>query len=307
MFTDKLIEKIKAKRNHSVVGLDTRIDFVPQDIREKYYNKYSDKVKSETYAILEFNKIVIDTIKDIVPIVKPQIAFYESYGIEGLYVFKETVNYAKEKGLIIIADVKRGDIGSTAKGYARAYFGGGFVEVNSITVNPYLGRDSIIPFLEYCHSDKGIFVLAKTSNKSSVDIQDLTIENKKVYEIMAEYISTWGKDYKGKYGYSSVGAVVGATYPEVMKELRKIMPKAYFLVPGYGAQGGTAKDVVDCFNEDGLGAVINSSRGIIGAHMKDEYKEKYDEKDFYLAIKDAAIKMRDEINLELNKAGKLLF
>lgn len=305
LFVDKLIEKIKEKKNPTVVGLDPRIEFVPNFIRNKYEEMYENPIGRDTNAILEYNKIIIDTIKDIVPCVKPQIAFYEAYGVEGLKTFEETVKYARENGLIIIADIKRGDIGSTAEGYARAYLKGDFVEVDSITVNPYLGEDSITPFTKYCSSDKGVFILAKTSNKSSKDLQDLTIDNKKIYEIVGEYIDKWGKEYIGNYGYSSVGAVVGATYPEVMEELRNIMKSAYFLVPGYGAQGGTAKDVVNCFNKDGLGAVINSSRGIIAAHLKDEYKNKYSEKEFHLSIREAAIHMRDEINLELEKSGKL--
>lgn len=305
MFVNKLIEKIKEKKNPSVVGLDPRINLVPDYIIEKHNKKYDEKVVAETQAILEYNKIIIDTIKDIVPAIKPQIAFYEAYGIEGLKVFKETVEYGKENGLLIIADIKRGDIGSTAEGYASAYFSGGFVDVDSVTLNPYLGEDSIKSFTNYCNEGKGVFILAKTSNKSSKDLQDLNVENKKIYEIMGELIDKWGEEYVGKYGYSSVGAVVGATYPEEMKSLRKIMDKAYFLVPGYGAQGGTAKDVMDCFNEDGLGAIVNSSRGIIGAHKKEKFGSKYSEEEFHLAIRDAAIDMRDSINEELKKAGKI--
>ncbi len=305
MFVDKLIDKIIEKKNPSVVGLDPRINLVPDYIKEKYYNEFEDKILAETQAILEYNKIIIDAIKDIVPSIKPQIAFYEAYGIEGLKVFKETIEYGKRNGLVIIADVKRGDIGSTAEGYASAFFTDKFVEVDSVTLNPYLGEDSIVPFMNYCKDDKGVFILAKTSNKSSKDLQDLVSDDKKIYEIMGELINKWGSSYIGKYGYSSVGAVVGATYPEEMDVLRKIMNKTYFLVPGYGAQGGTAKDVINCFNDDGLGAVVNSSRGIIGAHKKEEYSSKYGEKEFHLAIRDAAIKMRDSINQELEKAGKL--
>lgn len=310
MFVDKLIEAIKEKKNPTVVGLDPRINLVPGYIKEKYYEKYEDKVKAETQAILEYNKIIIDTIKDIVPCIKPQIAFYEAYGIEGLKVFKETVEYGKENGLIIIADIKRGDIGSTAEGYAKAYFAGGFVDVDSVTLNPYLGEDSIAPFTKYCEEDKGVFILDKTSNKSSKDLQDLEVKGvvdneNKIYHKMGHLINKWGSLYIGKYGYSSVGAVVGATYPEEMKALRRIMDKVFFLVPGYGAQGGTAKDIVESFNDDGLGAVISSSRGIIGAHQKEEYSTKYSEKEFHLAIKEAALDMRDAINEELKKCGKL--
>ncbi len=305
MFVDNLIEKIKEKKNPSVVGLDPRINLVPNFIIEKYEKEYTDKNLAEIKAILEYNKIIIDNIEDIVPCIKPQIAFYESYGIEGLKVFKETVDYAKEKGLLIIADIKRGDIGSTAKAYAKAHLGGGFGDIDSVTLNPYLGEDSIAPFTEYCNENKGVFILAKTSNKSSKDLQDIEIKNKKIYEIMGELINDWGKNYIGKYGYSSVGAVVGATYPEEMKSLRKIMDKSYFLVPGYGAQGGTADDVVNCFNEDGLGAIVNSSRGIIGAHKKEKYKDKYNGKDSHLAVRQAAIDMRDDIVTALKKVNKI--
>ncbi len=309
MFVDKLIEKIKEKKNPTVVGLDPRINLVPNYIKEKHYNQQQDKIKAETKAILEYNKIIIDTIKDIVPCIKPQIAFYEAYGIEGLKVFKETVEYGKDNGLIIIADIKRGDIGSTAEAYAKAYFAGGFVDLDSVTVSPYLGEDSIIPFTDFCSQDKGVFILDKTSNKSSKDLQDLEIistdKENKIYHVMGHLINKWGSSYIGRYGYSSVGAVVGATYPEEMKSLRRIMDKAFFLVPGYGAQGGSAEDVVDAFNDDGLGAVINSSRGIIGAYQKKEYQSKYSEKEFYLAIREAALNMRDDINKELKKCKKL--
>lgn len=301
MFVDKLIENIIAKKNHSVVGLDPRINFVPKHIQEKYENTK----EGQCLAILEFNKIIIDSIKDIVACVKPQIAFYEAYGLQGLEVFAETVKYAKESGLVIIADIKRGDIGSTASAYAKAYFGGGYVDVDSVTLNPYLGIDSIKPFLDYCDKDKGVFILDKTSNKSSGDIQDLESDNKHIYELVGQYINSWGEAYKGKFGYSSVGAVVGATYPKEMKVLREIMSKSYILVPGYGAQGGTAKDIVDCFNEDGLGAVVNSSRGIIAAHTKEENLNKYSEKEFHYCIREAAINMRDSINDELAKHNKI--
>ncbi|WDV47604.1 orotidine-5'-phosphate decarboxylase [Clostridiaceae bacterium M8S5] len=300
MFVDRLIENIILKKNHSVVGLDPRINFVPKYIRKNY----ETSKKGECEAILEFNKIIIDNIKDIVACVKPQIAFYESYGIDGLNTFVKTIEYAKQNGLSIIADIKRGDIGSTAEAYAKAYFEGGFVDVDSVTLNPYLGIDSIKPFLNYCDDKKGVFILDKTSNKSSKDIQDLKVDDKYLYEIVGKYINEWGEANKGRYGYSNVGAVVGATYPREMKVLREIMKSSYILVPGYGAQGGTAKDIIDCFNEDGLGAVINSSRGIIAAHTKEE-NSKYGEKDFGICIREAAIEMRDSINKELEINNKL--
>ncbi|WP_202711246.1 orotidine-5'-phosphate decarboxylase [Sporosalibacterium faouarense] len=305
MFVDKLIDKIIETKNPTVVGLDPRINLVPDFIKKKHFEIQEDKIVAETQAILEYNMIIIDAIKDIIPCIKPQIAFYEAYGLEGLKVFKETIEYAKEMGLMVIADIKRGDIGSTAEGYAKAYFGQGFVDVDSVTLSPYLGEDSINPFINYCDQNKGVFILAKTSNGSSGDIQDLSIRGKSVYEIMGELINKWGADYIGNHGYSSVGAVVGATYPEEMKILRKIMKKSFFLVPGYGAQGGTAEDIIHCFNEDGLGAIINSSRGIIGAHKKNENIDKYNDREFHLAIRDSAIKMRDSINNELKKSKKL--
>ncbi|RKD34349.1 orotidine-5'-phosphate decarboxylase [Thermohalobacter berrensis] len=292
MFIDRLIEKIKEKDNPTVVGLDPRIEFIPVFLRKKY---------GDIEAVYHYNKIIIDTIKDIVPCIKPQIAFYEALGVKGLEIFKRTVEYGRKNGLIVIADIKRGDIGSTAKAYAKAYLEGGFVEVDAVTINPYLGEDSIVPFTDYCNKDKGVFILAKTSNKSSKDLQDLTTKGKRIYETVGHYIEKWGNEYIGNYGYSSVCSVVGATYPKEMKILRKIMKSAYFLVPGYGAQGGTAKDIIHSFNDDGLGAIINSSRGIIAAHTKEEYKKIYKEEDFHLAIRDAAIKMKNDINNELKR------
>ena len=274
---DKLINRIKETNNPTVIGLDPRYDMIPESIR----TKYSEDIEGACKAILEFNKELIDSVYDIVPAVKPQIAFYEMFGEEGIKVFNETCKYAKQKGMIIIADVKRGDIGSTAAGYSNAYLGKtpigkekvSIYDVDFVTVNPYLGIDGVKPFIEDCKEyGKGIFILVKTSNKSSGELQDLKLENgTTIYEKVAELVNSWGEDLVGEYGYSSVGAVVGATYPEMGKVLRKVMPKSYILVPGYGAQGGTADGLKPYFNEDGLGAIVNSSRGIIAAYKQEAY------------------------------------
>ena len=239
---DKLITKIKETNNPTVMGLDPRYDMIPECIRKKY----SSDVEGACRAIVEFNKGLIDSVCDIVPAVKPQIAFYEMFGVEGLKAFAETAKYAKEKGMIVIADIKRGDIGSTAEGYSNAFIGKtpignekvAIYDVDFITVNPYLGIDGVKPFIDDCREyGKGIFILVKTSNKSSGELQDLKLEDgRSVYEKVAELVSSWGEDLVGEYGYSSVGAVVGATYPVQIKELREIMPKTFFLIPGYGAQ-----------------------------------------------------------------------
>lgn len=239
---DKLIAKIKETNNPTVMGLDPRYDMIPESIRAKYSNDIEGACK----AIVEFNKCLIDSVCDIVPAVKPQIAFYEMFGVYGIKAFEETSKYAKEKGMIVIADIKRGDIGSTAEGYSNAFIGKTTIgdkrvsiyDVDFITVNPYLGIDGVKPFIDDCKEyGKGIFILVKTSNKSSGELQDLKLEDgRTIYEKVAELVNYWGEDLVGEYGYSSVGAVVGATYPIQIKELREIMPKTYFLIPGYGAQ-----------------------------------------------------------------------
>lgn len=307
MFIDQLVEKIKEKKSNVVVGLDPRIESIPKCVRDKYFKEYGKTLKAVGKTLLEFNKEIIDNVYDIVPAVKPQIAFYEQYGLEGLKAYMKTCKYAKEKGLMVIGDIKRGDIGSTSEAYANAHLGNVNIEgmihetfsVDSITVNPYMGGDTLESFIKEIHEkDKGMFVLVKTSNKGSGQLQDLEVAGKKIYEVVAELVDELGQEALGKCGYTSIGAVVGATYPEQSKDLRKKMPKTYFLVPGYGAQGGTAEDIIHSFNEDGLGAVINSSRGIIFAYKKDGYtEEKYGE-----AARAEALKMRDAINkaLELN-------
>ncbi|MBQ0059955.1 MAG: orotidine-5'-phosphate decarboxylase [Lachnospiraceae bacterium] len=275
----RLAEEIKKKEAPIVVGLDPMLSYIPDDIVKKAFAERGESLEGAAAAVLEFNKGLLDAVSDLIPAVKPQIAMYEQFGIPGLQAFKETVDYAHEKGLVVIGDVKRGDIGSTSAAYATAHLGtvkvGGqeltpFGE-DIATVNPYLGTDGIKPFLDVCNShDKGIFVLVKTSNPSSGEFQDRIIDGRPLYEWVAEKVNEWGA-LSMDGDYSNVGAVVGATYPEMGAALRKIMPKAYILVPGYGAQGGRGKDLKGFFNEDGLGAIVNSSRGIIAAWKKDDY------------------------------------
>lgn len=300
MSIDLLIDKIKEKNNPSVVGLDPRIDYVPEHIKQKHYKKHGKSLIGAANAILEFNTALIDALYDVIPAVKPQSAYYEMYGIEGLKVLHHTIQYAKSKGLYVITDVKRNDIGSTAQAYASAYLGKTDIEdiqldafgSDCITINPYLGTDGIQPFINACNQyRKSVFVLVKTSNQSSGELQDLTVANETVYEKVADLVQQWGETSIGKSGYSNIGAVVGATYPEQAAALRKRMPKTYFLVPGYGAQGGTAKDVANCFNTDGLGAIVNSSRGIICAYMNQQRSQH----EYAQAAREAALKMKEEI------------
>lgn len=303
---DLLIDKIKEKNNPTVMGLDPRYDMLPECIKLKY----GKDVKSVCEGILEYNKALIDATFDIIPAVKPQIAFYEMFGIEGMKCFKETCKYAKEKGLIVIADIKRGDIGTTAAGYSNAYLGKtlvgnveeSFYDIDWVTVNPYLGIDGVKPFIEDCKKyNKGIFVLVKTSNKSSGELQDLKLEDgKKVYEKVAELVNSWGEELIGEYGYSQVASVVGATYPVQIKELREIMPHSYFLIPGYGAQGGKAEDIALGF-KDGIGGIVNASRSLMCAYKSDRWKDKYKDEEYAKATREEAIRMRDELNLSINK------
>ncbi|MBO4457719.1 MAG: orotidine-5'-phosphate decarboxylase [Butyrivibrio sp.] len=277
----KLIDKIVNTGAPIVVGLDPKLDFVPDSIKKRCFEEKGENLEGVAEAFWQFNKEIIDNIYDVVPAVKPQIAMYEEIGIPGLIAFKKTVDYCKEKGLIVIGDIKRGDIGSTAQSYAVGHLGGvkvgdkvfkGFDE-DFVTVNPYLGSDGVKPFIDICNKeDKGIFVLAKTSNPSSGEFQDRLIDGKPLYEIVGAKIREWGEESTDG-SYSNVGAVVGATYPEMGKVLREIMPHNYILVPGYGAQGGKGKDLVNFFNKDGLGAIVNSSRGIIAAWKSDNYKQ----------------------------------
>ena len=300
---DNLIEKIKETNNPTVMGLDPRYDMIPEVVR----NKYSNDLEGISKAILEYNKELIDNTYDIIPAIKPQLAFYEMFGIEGMKAFKETCKYAKEKGMIVIADAKRGDIGSTAKGYSNAYLGETpigeekievFKNIDFLTINPYLGVDSINPFVEDCIKyDKGIFVLVKTSNPSSGELQDLKLENgKTVYEHVASLVEKWGENVRGKYGYSSVAAVVGATYPEQLKEIREKASHTYFLIPGYGAQGGKAEDIALGFDDKGLGGIVNASRSLMCAYKSDKWKEKYSEEEYGKATRAEALNMKDVLN-----------
>ncbi len=292
MIIDKLIEQIIEKANPTVVGLDPKLDFIPQHIKDKHENVAD--------MFLEFNKAIIDEIYDLVPAVKPQIAMYEEHGIEGLKCYIETVKYAKSKGLVVIGDTKRGDIASTAKSYSKGHLGKDHFEVDFLTVNPYMGQDSIEPFEEeMTENEKGLFLLVKTSNPRSFQIQNLELKDGRlVYEEVAKLTSEWGEKYIGQHGYSSVGAVVGATHKEELEQIRNLIPNVFFLVPGYGAQGGTAEDVALAFDENGLGAIVNSSRGVIAAYKNEKYKE-FNDVNFAKASRQAVIDMRDDLQKAL--------
>lgn len=279
---NQLIDKIVKTNAPIVVGLDPMLSYVPEHIQKKAFEEFGETPKGAAEAIWQYNKAIVDATYDLIPAVKPQIAMYEQFGIDGVMAFQKTVDYCHEKGLVVIGDVKRGDIGSTSAAYATGHLGkvaigsktfSTFAE-DFATVNPYLGTDGIKPFVDVCKEEKkGIFILVKTSNPSSGEFQDRLIDGRPLYEWVGEKVAEWGLDCMGD-SYSYVGAVVGATYPEQGKILRKIMPKTFILVPGYGAQGGKGKDLAYFFNEDGLGAIVNSSRGIIAAYKQDQYKEK---------------------------------
>lgn len=304
---EKLIKKIEEKKAPIVVGLDPTLNFVPEHILSAAYEEKGETLKGAALAIWKFNKGIVDAVCDLVPAVKPQIAMYEQFGIPGIKAFKKTVDYCKKKGLIVIGDVKRGDIGSTSAAYAVGHIGKIQVgekvyapfDEDFVTVNPYLGSDGIKPFIDICdREDKGIFILAKTSNPSSGEFQDRLVDGKPLYELVGEKINEWGRNsMSGEY--SNVGAVVGATYPEMGEALRRIMPHTYILVPGYGAQGGKGKDLKPYFNPDGLGAIVNSSRGIIAAYQKDEYK-KFGAKNYAEASRQAVIDMREDLKEAFN-------
>ena len=299
---DKMIRKIRQTNAPIVVGLDPMLSYIPHHIKREAYEEFGETLEGAAEAIWQFNREIIDKTYDLIPAVKPQIAMYEQFGIEGLKAFKRTIDYAKAKDLIVIGDAKRGDIGSTSAAYAVGHLGkvkvgsnvcSGF-DTDFITVNPYLGTDGVKPFVDECNaSDRGIFVLVKTSNPSSGEFQDRLVDGRPLYELVAEKVVEWGEASMDG-DYSNVGAVVGATYPEMSKILRKLMPKTYFLVPGYGAQGGTAEDLKYCFNEDGLGAIVNSSSGIIAAYKKDAYA-KFGPEHFADASRQAVIDMIADI------------
>lgn len=275
----KLADKIKATHAPICVGLDPMLDYIPEHILKKAFAEYGETLEGAAEAVWQYNKGIIDAVYDLIPSVKPQIAMYEQFGIEGLKVFQKTVDYCHEKDLVVIGDIKRGDIGSTSAAYAAGHLGkvkvGGnfYAPFNEdfVTVNPYLGTDGVKPFIDICKAEKkGLFILVKTSNPSSGEFQDRLIDGRPLYEWVGEKVAEWGADHMGDT-YSYVGAVVGATYPEMGKVLRRIMPKSFILVPGYGAQGGKGADLAHFFNEDGLGAVVNSSRGIIAAYKQQKY------------------------------------
>lgn len=299
----QLIEKIKKTKAPICVGLDPMLNYIPEHILKKSYSEFGETLEGAADAIWQFNKEIVDHTYDLIPSVKPQIAMYEQFGIEGLKSYQKTVDYCQQKGLLVIGDAKRGDIGSTSAAYATGHLGkvqvggktySGF-HTDFLTVNPYLGTDGVKPFVDVCNSeDKGLFVLVKTSNPSSGEFQDRLIDGRPLYELVAEKVVEWG-DTCMDGDYSNVGAVVGATYPEMSRILRKLMPRTYFLVPGYGAQGGTAADLAHCFNEDGLGAVVNSSRGIIAAYRQEKYKQ-FGPEHFAEASRQAVIDMVADIN-----------
>lgn len=300
---NKLIEEIQKKNAPVVVGLDPMLSYIPEHITKKAYGEYGETLEGAAEAVWQYNKGIVDAVYDLIPAVKPQIAMYEQFGIEGLQAFKKTVDYCKEKGLVVIGDIKRGDIGTTSAAYATGHLGKVQVGDNKyslfdedfVTVNPYLGTDGIKPFIDVCKEEKkGIFVLVKTSNKSSGEFQDRFIDGRPLYEIVGEHVAKWGEEHMGN-DYSYVGAVVGATYPEMGKVLRKIMPKSFILVPGYGAQGGKAEDLKPYFNEDGLGAIVNSSRGIIAAYKQEKYSS-FGSENYADASRQAVIDMIEDIN-----------
>ncbi len=303
----RLIEKIVEYQNPTVAGLDPKLAYVPSFIKEKCFEKYGKNLEGAAQALFEFNKALIDALCDIVPAVKPQAAYYEMYGWQGVKALAQTIAYAKEKGMYVITDGKRNDIGTTMEAYAAAHLGATDLEgeeveafsADALTVNGYLGSDGINPLLKICADrDKSVFVLVKTSNPSSGELQDKKIDDKTVYETMGDMCENWGKDLRGASGYSAVGAVVGATYPEMLGELREKLPHTFFLVPGYGAQGGGANDVKFAFDKNGIGAIVNSSRGIMCAWSKEEGSS---EADFAAAARREAIRMRDDIRSVVGK------
>ncbi len=304
---NKLVEKITKTHAPIVVGLDPMLNYVPEHVQKAAFAEYGETLEGAAEAIWQFNKEIIDKTYDLIPAVKPQIAMYEQFGISGMIAYEKTVSYAQEKDLVVIGDIKRGDIGSTSAAYAVGHLGkvkvgnntfSGFHE-DFATVNPYLGSDGVKPFIDVCKEEKkGLFILVKTSNPSSGEFQDQLIDGKPLYELVGEKVAAWGEEHMGdKYSY--IGAVVGATYPEMGKVLRKVMPKSFILVPGYGAQGGQGKDLVHFFDEDGLGAIVNSSRGIIAAYKQEAYA-KFGAENFGDASRAAVEAMIADIDGALN-------
>ncbi len=316
---DKLIEKIQKTGAPIVVGLDPMMKFVPDHIKKTAFTQKGETLEGAAEAVWLYNKEIINKTYDLIPAVKPQIAMYEQFGIPGLCAFERTVAYCKEKGLVVIGDIKRGDIGSTSAAYAAAHLGkvqvgsslcAGFDE-DFVTVNPYLGSDGVQPFIDVCREEqKGIFVLVKTSNPSSGEFQDrmvstggITFSEQALYELVGMKVEEWGGQLMGRKGYSSVGAVVGATYPEQGKVLRKVMPHAFILVPGYGAQGASGKDLIHFFDENRLGAIVNSSRGIIAAYQNEKYSA-FGAENFADASRQAVLDMIADIDQAFANAGR---
>ena len=304
---NKLVANIKKTNAPIVVGLDPMLNYIPEHVQKKAFAEFGETLEGAAEAIWQFNKEIVDKTYDLIPAVKPQIAMYEQFGIPGLEAFKKTVDYCKEKGLVVIGDIKRGDIGSTTAAYAVGHIGHVLVGSKSyapfdedfVTVNPYLGSDGVNPFIDICKEEnKGLFILVKTSNPSSGEFQDQLVDGRPLYELVGEKVAAWGEAHMGDE-YSYIGAVVGATYPEMGKVLRKVMPKSYILVPGYGAQGGQGKDLVHFFNEDGLGAIVNSSRGIIAAYKQEAYA-KFGAENFGDASRAAVEAMVTDISNALN-------
>lgn len=308
---NKLVDKITKTHAPIVVGLDPMLNYVPKHVQKAAFDRYGETLEGAAEAIWQFNKEIIDKTYDLIPAVKPQIAMYEQFGIPGMTAYEKTVSYAQEKDLIVIGDIKRGDIGSTSAAYAVGHLGrvqvgsksySGFHE-DFATVNPYLGSDGVKPFIDVCKQEKkGLFILVKTSNPSSGEFQDQLIDGKPLYELVGEKVAAWGEEHMGEK-YSYIGAVVGATYPEMGKVLRKVMPKSFILVPGYGAQGGQGKDLVHFFDEDGLGAIVNSSRGIIAAYKQEAYA-KFGEENFADASRAAVEAMIADIRESLEQRRK---
>ena len=300
MSFDILQDKIKEKKNPTVAGLDARVEYIPPHILKKYTSQYGETLQAAALAVEEFDCSLIDALCDVVPAVKPQSADFEMLGWRGMETLEEVITHAKGKGLYVIADIKRGDIGTTATAYAEGWLGTTRVgetdcaafDADCVTLNGYMGSDAIKPFLDQCVArNKSAFVLAKTSNPSSVELQDMVAGDRVVYTVMGDLIERWGKDTAGKYGYNALGAVVGATHPSVLKELRRRLEHTFFLVPGYGAQGGTAADVRCAFDELGRGAIVNASRSIMCAWKKTGK----DGMDYQEAARAAAEQMRDEL------------
>ena len=305
----KLIEGIKRTKAPIVVGLDPMMNYIPEYIQKKAFAEFGETLEGAAEAVWQYNKGIVDAVYELVPAVKPQIAMYEQFGIEGLKAFEKTVSYCQEKGLVVIGDIKRGDIGSTSEAYAVGHLGkvqvgshsfSGFHE-DFVTVNPYLGSDGVKPFMKICKEEKkGLCILVKTANPSSGEFQDRLVDGRPLYELVGEQVAAWGEELMGDT-YSYVGAVVGATYPEMGKTLRKIMPKSFILVPGYGAQGGKGADLVHFFNDDGLGAIVNSSRGIIAAYKQEKYAS-FGAENYAEASRQAVLDMQADIQGALEAA-----